>query len=159
MRYPLNPFSCIGGFPYTGGLLLRDSRSLFGISAAEAEVERYGIACTSGAPDLTVSEWPRPGAATMTIDVVGAPPSSFVALLGATSNANFNVAGCVQLVQPGQAALLVPTSASGVAAVALPVPNNPAFVGVELFFQVAALDAAAPAGFTLSRGLRLRVGD
>jgi len=39
------------------------------------------------------------------------------------------------------------------------IPNNTSFVGVDLFFQAAAFDATAPNGFTLSRGLRVGIGD
>lgn len=147
------------GWPYTQGLLLADFYNLFSLSSTAATTTHYGTACTTGALDLAANSWPRPGTADFGIDVLRAPGNSLIALLGAASAANQNVAGCTLLVQPGQAVLLLATSPAGFTTSSMAIPNNTSFVGVDLFFQAAAFDATAPNGFTLSRGLRVGIGD
>lgn len=151
------PGSAIG-FPLSNGVLLGDLSNLFSVSATQATAAGYGSACTPAAPELAAGEWPRLGAQTFGIDVLQAPSSSLVAVLGALQMASLPIAGCVQLVQPGQAVLLLPTSVTGVATMSIPIPNVPSFVGLSLYFQAAAIDPQAPAGFTLSSGLRLAIG-
>lgn len=152
------PFDAVG-FPHPDGLLITDLDSVVELSSTAAQVAHYGTACSNPAPDLVANTWPRVGAPHHRIDVQGAPGSSFVALLGAVQSASVPIGGCTLLVQPGQALLLLATSATGVASAALPLPNDRAFLGLDLFFQVAAPAPASPAGFTLSRGLRLQLGD
>ena len=72
--------------------------------------------------------------------------------------ATINIAGCTQLVQPGQAVVLLQASPNGFATVPLPLPTSSTYLGVDLFFQAAALDATTPNGFTLSRGLQITLG-
>jgi hypothetical protein len=120
----------------------------------------YGSPCTAGAPRLCGTTWPQPGAAGFTLEVLDAPAGNPVALVGATNTAAIPVGGCQLLVQPGEALvflMVLPTQS--VARQALPIPNNPGLLGVSLYFQAAALDAGAPAGFTLSAGLGVRIGD
>ena len=125
-----------------------------------AALHSYGTACTLGAPRLCGSTWPQPGAAGFTLEVLDAPTSSLVALAGATRAAAIPVGGCQLLVQPGEAVVyLVVPAARPVVRQAVPIPNDPSLLGVSLFFQAAAADAAAPAGFTLSAGLRVWIGD
>ncbi|MCA8953267.1 MAG: hypothetical protein KDE27_27395 [Planctomycetes bacterium] len=147
------------GFPYPHGVLITDEVAVFSASNTTAAATLYGSACTASAPGLGANEWPRLGAAGFGLDVVRAPASSLIALLGAGQSANVNLGGCVQLVQPGQAVLLLATSPGGIAHSSLPVPSNTPFLGVDLYFQAAALDATAPGGFTMSRGLRVTIGN
>jgi len=46
----------------------------------------------------------------------------------------------------------------GAATLALPIPPNPALIGVSLFLQGLVLDAGAPAGVSMTRGLELEIG-
>jgi hypothetical protein len=147
------------GWPYTKGLLIADFYNLFSLSSTAATATYYGAACTTGALDLAANSWPRPGTAGFGIDILRGPGNSLVALLGAVSAASVNLAGCTLLVPPGQAVTLLATSPTGFATSPLPIPNHSAFVGIDLFFQAATLDATAPNGFTLSRGLRVGIGD
>ncbi|MCR9246851.1 MAG: kelch repeat-containing protein [bacterium] len=149
----------VAGFPRQNGLLLADLHNLYSLNIDEAEVAAYGTACTVTAPELSANESPQLGAVDFAVEVSHAPASSFVALLGATGSANLTIGSCTQLVQPGQAVVLLPTSPVGFVAASLPLPSSPTFLGTELFFQAAALDASAPGGFTMSRGLRLGIGD
>ena len=66
--------------------------------------------------------------------------------------------GCALLVDPTEAVALLATSPRGRADFPLPVPNNAALLGLDLFFQALTPSALAPQGFALSRGLRLRIG-
>ena len=148
----------VHGFPFLSGLLLADECHVYSLSAQQAEVERFGVACTATAAALMANSWPRAGAADFAVEVVGGLANSFIALVGAVQSASLPIGGCTLLVQPGQLAVLLGTSGAGFVRAPLPVPAAYALYGVELFFQAAALEASAPAGFTLSRGLRLRIG-
>jgi hypothetical protein len=146
------------GFPYPYGLLLKDDLNVTSLSLAEARIEPYGSACTTNAPLLTASRWPAAGTPDLRIDVARAPVNSFAALLAATQAGNVAIGGCTVLVPATAVGLLLPTSAGGFATVPLPVPPGQALHGIEVFLQSAVLDPTAPAGFSTSRGLKLRVG-
>lgn len=142
------------GWPYPHGTMLLDS-DLFALR--QPGIEPYGSACGAGAPEIAANEWARVGSATFGVDVVRAPASSVAVLLAATLGANLSLAGCRLLVDPLQTCVLLPTSATGFATAALPLPNDPGLAGVDLRIQAAAADGSAASGFTLSRGLRVRI--
>ncbi|MCA8954298.1 MAG: hypothetical protein KDE27_32620 [Planctomycetes bacterium] len=147
------------GWPFGSGMMFVGHDDVFTVGVTASAVDEYGSPCTATAPALLANEWPRPGATGFALEIAGAPANSLVLLLGGIQRANLAVGSCTQLVPPGQSAVLLPSSGIGVASAALPIPNQTAFFGRDLFFQVAALDAVAPTGFTLSRGLRLTIGD
>jgi hypothetical protein len=147
------------GFPYPHGLVLADGANLHTLSATAAKANQYGSGCGTGALHVGVDGWPGLTTPSFAIEVQGAPSSSFAALVGAVQSASIPMAGCTLLVQPGQLLALLPTSGFGIATAPLTVPSNSAFLGVNLFFQAAALDPLAPAGIALSRGLQIVVGD
>ena len=107
---------------------------------------------------MSASQGHRIGNGTFTLEVDEAPNGSFVALLGATNSASLSVGPCTLLVAPGQSSQLLSTSANGLALQALPIPNSSAWIGVSLFFQVAALLPQSPTGFALSNGLHITLG-
>ena len=148
----------IVGWPHAA-VVVADEENLFSFDLAEPRVAAYGTACGATAPELTVTTWPQLGAAGFGIEVVRAPASTLVALVGAIQQASVPVGGCTLLVQPGQALVLLGTSPGGTATAAVPLPANPGLLGVNLFFQAAALAAAAPGGFVLSRGLQITAGN
>jgi len=152
-----NQFQAIG-FPYPHGVLLASNTNVYSLNTSAPQVTHYGTPCSGNAPDVGGNRWPALGALDFGIDVVRGPASSFVALLGAVQNATVAVGGCTLLVQPGQVALLLSTSPHGATDAALPVPNATWLLGVDLFFQVAALDPGNPSGFVLSRGLQVTIG-
>jgi hypothetical protein len=155
---PASLSSNVVGYPYPHGLLSYESGAVLSVSPRAATASHYGTSCGPTTLKLTATEYPRLGAGGFGLDVVAAPVNVFVALLGATQSVNVSVGGCTQLVMPGQLVLLAQTSASGFSSVALPLPYLPTFLGISLFFQAAALDAAAPHGFVLTEGLQLGLG-
>lgn len=146
------------GSPWPNGVVFADGASLFGLDAASPQSVSYGNACGANAPELGANRWPQLGAADFGIDVVHAPPSAAVALLGALQSASIHVAGCTLLLQPGPATLLVQASATGSATSSLPLPNAPGLLGVDLYFQAAALVPTSPSGFVMSPGLQVTIG-
>lgn len=146
------------GSPWPNGVVFADGASLFGLDAASPQSVAYGHACGANAPELGANGWPQIGAADFGIDVVHAPPSAAVALLGALQSASIQVAGCTLLVQPGPATLLVQASATGSATSSMPLPNAPGLLGVDLYFQAVALAPTSPSGFVMSPGLQVTIG-
>ena len=73
--------------------------------------------------------------------------------------ASIAIGPCTQLVAPVLASVFLLANGGGFVEFDLPVPANAVLLGTPLFFQAAALDPAAPAGFTTTAGLRLVVGD
>ena len=153
----VRPMSLVGN-AWLRGVYLVDDRNVYSMGDGQPAVEHFGVACTANSPDLTVDRWPSLSSSAA-VEVVGASPGAFVALLGAVGPANLPVAGCTQLVQPGQAVILLGTSPAGIATAPLPLPAAQIFHGLELYFQTAALDATALAGVTFSRGLKITLGN
>lgn len=146
------------GYPYRDGLLIHTMDTVAALEMAPPQVLGYGNGCGS-AIDLGADEWARLGAAGFGMQVVAAPAGALIALLAATHSVNVPIGGCTLLVAPDQAVVFAPASALGHAHVSLPLPANRAFLGLSLFFQAAALDAQAPGGFVLTRGVRVAIGD
>lgn len=65
---------------------------------------------------------------------------------------------CTLLVQP-LVSVVVVADARGLAQVVLPLPVDPELIGAVAVAQGAVLDPGSPAGFALSAGLRVVVGD
>ena len=146
------------GSPWRSGVVFADGASLFGLDAAAPQAVAYGNPCGVNAPDLGANRWPQLGAADFGIDVVHAPPSAGVALMGALQSANLPIAGCLLLVQPAQATWLLLASPAGNVSSPLPIPAQVGLLGVDLHLQAAALAPAAPPGFVMSAGLRVTIG-
>jgi len=121
--------------------------------------ESYGQTCTALAPSLLASELPDIGRANFALHVTSAPSNGLVAIAGADQPANLPVAGCTMLVQPGVASALLVANANGFAQLPMPLPANQALLGADFYFQAGALDSTAPAGITMSRGLRITLGE
>jgi len=117
-----------------------------------------GAACTATAPQLFAAALPRIGDATFELDITRGPSGGLVALVGATTGANLPIGGCTLRVNPNEASLLLNVGPTGGARLGLPIPNQAALLGHSFYFQAAALAPTAPAGFTLSAGLRLDLG-
>ena len=145
----------------TGSLTIVDYGTAWGaveLLALPAAAVSLGTACTPTAPRLFAASLPRIGEATFELELTGVANGGLVALAGATAGGNLPLGGCTLLINPGEATVLLAATATGAARFALPIPNQPTLLGEDYFFQAATLDAAAPAGFTLSRGLRLDLG-
>ncbi len=152
------------GFAVTGPsgrLTILDHGTTWGaveLLTAPAAATALGTACTSTAPRLFGAALPRVGEATFELEVTRVANGGLVALAGAATGANLPFGGCTLLVNPGEASAVLAASATGVARFVLPIPNQAALLGEDFFFQAATLDTSAPAGFTLSAGLRLDLG-
>ncbi len=59
----------------------------------------------------------------------------------------------------GATFLPVATSPAGTAAALTPIPGNPGLVGVHVYFQYGFLDAGAPGGVSMSRGLDVKISN
>lgn len=158
LSVPLDAESQAVGWPYRGSTMIVDYDSVLSLRAGPADVEHYGAACSASSPDLVPNEWPRIGSATFGLDVVTRPSNSLVAVAASLQSAGTPLGPCTLLVAPGLGVFFPSTVTSALSALSLPLPNDAAFVGLDLFFQAAALDASANGGFTLSRGLRISLG-
>jgi hypothetical protein len=136
-----------------------------------AKVRAFGSGCagSNGTPALSAVDAPRLGS-TYSLSLGNLPVAASVALVavglsdqvgpfGALpySLAGLGMPGCSQLVS-GES-LLVVTAASGTASWSTNLPVGAAFVGLQLFAQGVALDAAAnAAGLTVSNAVAGTVG-
>lgn len=138
------------------------------IGPALPQVSVVGSGCpgSSGATTLSNAQLPFLGNAGFSLDVSQAAPSSHAYLFLATAAAATPLAvggGCfVYLDAQSLLAFLssglspfgpVLTTAFGTAHFPMPVLPDPMLAGLEVLFQAAILDAAAPLGITLSNGL------
>lgn len=142
----------------SGNLVVTDLQGVMELLPNPSSAESYGAACTTSAPQLLASELPDIGRAGFAVEVTFAPANGLVAIAAGNQSANQSVLGCTLLVQPITTALMV-ANAQGFVAQPLPLPANPALLGGEFFFQAAVLDATAPSGITLSRGLCITLGE
>lgn len=156
-EHPVNlyePFAVTGP---SGHLVVSDFDTLLELLPTPSSAQAYGTACTASAPHLTATNIPDLGQPNFAIEMTLAPTNSLLALAGADQNANVPVLGCTLLVAPVWTNLLA-SNALGYARMALPLPTTPSLLGLNFYFQAAALDATAPNGITLSRGLRITLG-
>jgi len=156
-QHPLTasqPLACTGP---NGNLVVTDIQGVLELLPNPSSAESYGSACTTAAPQLLASELPDIGRAGFAVEATLAPANGLVAIAAGNQSANQPVLGCTLLVQPITTALLV-ADPQGFVAQSLPLPANPALLGGEFFFQAAVLDGTAPAGISLSRGLRIALG-
>ena len=117
-----------------------------------AEIEAFGSPCAADAVVLSANAWPDLGEQDLELQLTYGPANSFAALAGSSTQLQASVLGCTLLVDPTQALALLTTSAIGRADFSLPVPNNAALLGLDLYFQAMAPSASAPQGLALSRG-------
>lgn len=124
----------------------------------------YGTACagTPGEPVIAAAGLPTVGNGGFAVTVQNALPATLAIPVAGSGQTNIPVGGGCRLLVDFPFTLLPTefTDASGSAATAVPVPNNPSLVGANLFFQWAVLDGAGPFldGFAVSGGLQVQVG-
>jgi hypothetical protein len=128
----------------------------------------YGTGCAgvAGVPNLRSNGVPSLGNLNFRVGVENAAPSALVALWWSSAAATLPITGsCQLLVDPAPGLPVWPsfTSALGVRIEPLPIPNNPALMGAELFCQWLVEDAAGTPlpgflGLSTSRGGRVHVG-
>ncbi len=122
----------------------------------------YGIGCANGAvPVFGFRGAPAPGAAP-DLQVSGATPNAAAFLLLGAGSANLGLGGtCTLLVAPPCPAVLPANSnLLGAASVSVPIPDDPALLGVRTFWQWAVVTAGGPVFglLSLSDGLDLLIG-
>jgi hypothetical protein len=123
--------------------------------------QTYGQGCAGsrGVPWLA-SNPPSLGNASFALDV-GALPATGPCLLGFSWTAASIPVGAGCSVHVGALLTIVATAANtaGFATTAAAIPATPFLRGLTVHVQALALDAGAPAGFSMSSGLRVVVGD
>ncbi len=139
-------------------------RQTWTLTDTAAASEAYGSSCGGGtgciAPELQLSG--RPSLATgFRFELVSASPSAPAVLALSLTSTPRMLGGCTIYYDP--ATMLVEqvlgTDIAGVAVLPIVLPLDPALRGVQLHAQAAALDASTALGLSLSRGLRIDLGD
>ncbi|MFO1078332.1 MAG: hypothetical protein U1E73_11480 [Planctomycetota bacterium] len=146
----------IGGF--AGGVLVTAGTRMQRYEPNAAGVTALGGACSIDAPNLGASRWPQLGAADFRIEATRAVPQGLVVLGGAPAQAPTAVLGCTSHVGLAPALVALVADPLGRAEVTVPLPAGPAWLGIALNFQGAALSTLAPYGVALTRGLQVRIG-
>lgn len=126
---------------------------LYELTLRPPEATAYGAGCPTVSLQLRADDWPRPGT-NLSLSSSGHPAAAPVLLVLGLSSATTPVAGCTLLVQPA-----VPSFASadgsGNCAWPLPIPPQPALVGVHVFAQAWSL---GPGGVQATNGVGLTIG-
>lgn len=133
---------------------------LYGVAElilAPARTTAYGTDCSPAAPRLAAAALPIVGDATFALDVTQLPANGIAVLGAGDAAAAVPLLGCTLLVA-NVVTLGAVASATGHAPFPVPLPAQPALVGVPFFFQAATLSPLAPAGLALSAGLRVDLG-
>jgi hypothetical protein len=154
----VNHVHALAQVPGTVSVLLRDGYGVLEYVPRPPLALRHGTDCGASSPRLAGREQPRPGNAEFGLDVVGAPPSSLVALGGSDTPASLPLGPCTLLLAPPLTIWFASSNGQGFATQRIPVPAQPRLIGSQWFFQAAVLQPAVPAGFTLSAALRVVVG-
>ena len=152
-----SPFGELQATTDAQGAALLDTGLLWRRAASLARVASYGAGC-AGAAELAARTVPVLGSHRFGVELTGLQAAGLAAALFADAPANVALGGCTLLVGQPVSRLLF-ADAQGFAALALPVPADPSLRGRTLFCQAASLLPAVPAGFALSAGLRLLLGD
>jgi hypothetical protein len=111
-------------------------------------------------PRIAAGGLPRLGNSAFTVDVSAARANSIALLALGFAPAAAPIGTCRALVAPVELRPWVFTDALGFGRTPLPVPADPAFLGLQAFVQYAVVDSAGPIfdGVSLSDALWLRVG-
>lgn len=125
-------------------------------NAAFADTYGTGCAATSNrTPWLEARGAPTLSNLGFAIAAGDAPPNAATAWLVGTGRASVALGTCTALVAPPWYVIAQRTSSTGTATLPLPIPGDPAFLGLELRVQAAFADGA---GLALSDGMRVLVG-
>ncbi len=113
--------------------------------------------CGSPPPSVTAFGPPRLGDAGFRLDLRAGPGQPALLGLSLGTGAVPVAPGCQWHLGP-TVALVVVTDAAGFVSAPLPIPDGPAWLGITLHVQGAALQPHAPHGFGLGQHLRLLLG-
>lgn len=151
-----SPFGELQAATEGRGSLLIDSGTVWRRSASLAQANSFGPACPGGGM-LAASVVPALGAEGFALDAWGLAPSAPALMLVGTAQVSLPLGSCTQLVGSPQS-LLLAADARGNLRWSVAVPDLPVLRGVPVFAQLASL-ASGGGGMSLSRGLRLQIGD
>lgn len=141
-------------------LYVCSGRSLEQWSDLPAAAFDFGSSCGNNRPTLLPFGLPHLGNAAFHIDLRAAGGAQFAAIALGLGQGNVALGGgCTLFVQQEIASVVAVTNAAGFLHLPAPVPNLGALLGLTVTLQGGVLDATAPLGFALSRGLRLVLGD
>ena len=123
----------------------------------------YGHGCigSNGVPQLAATGTPTLGNAAFTFTLSSAMPNTIAVFVGSLGSTNLDFGSCDLFVDLPIVILGGPiTDAVGAAVQPFPIPNDPTWLGDNLFFQFAVLD---PVGsvlglFVTSNALQVQVG-
>lgn len=146
--------------PRYGTVLVFDRDTMFVRATPPHEERTLGTGCGQPPVHLFGDGAPRIGNDSYRLRV-SAAPSAFVLFAMDAGSANTPLGnGCVQHVGVPNLIGLAGADALGTATVPVPLPWNPALLGLFANAQAAALQANGPfGGFALSPGLSIRVGN
>jgi hypothetical protein len=119
-----------------------------------------GTGCGSAVPPtLNPFEQPAIGNTRFAIDLLGVPPNAF-ALLGASTGSGTVAlgSGCTFYLQGSAVTVAATANAAGFASIRIPVPASAGLIGLDVIWQAAATDSAAPMGIDLTPLVHGRVG-
>ena len=132
-------------------------------SAGVAFALPYGPSClgTAGGPTIGAVGLPQLGSTTFAITLDHALPGTFAFQLVSFVSSNIAIGGCRQLVGfPLVTGASLFTDAAGHGASPFPIPGDPAYVGLNMFFQWGVIDPQGHilGAFAASNALQVRVG-
>ena len=123
-------------------------------------LEIYGTATvgSNGLPQIGSVNNPQVGSSNFELTCTNLVPNGFAFLVGNFTSVNTVIAGVNVNVQPAGAVTLgLLLNGAGDASYTLPIPNDPALDGLDVFFQWVGIDPAAPGGnLSGSEGIRVR---
>lgn len=145
--------------PVRQRLLSVNGRSLREWSETLAQTTTHGSGCGSPMPRICLRTRARIGAPGFGFEVhgPGAQPTVF-AIADATGSLPLG-SGCTVHVGGTVVLQFVPSSASGITELLVPIPSVAALRGLTLYGQAAVLDTTAPTGLRLTGGRRFVIGD
>lgn len=125
-----------------------------------ASTSSFGPGCagTNGVPSLALSASPVLGSApSLSLSNSMEPTPTAGALLFGSGQTSIQIIGCTLLMQPPLVGVSIAVGATGYQA-PLPIPEDAAFEGLQLFLQGITLDNGAPGGAAFSPGLGMTLG-
>ena len=119
----------------------------------------YGTGCGTPGPVLSARARPRTGSTAFGLETAVQPSQAVLFALASSSGNQPLGNSCTLLIQQSLASVLVVADSLGMAVQPIPLPPNHALRGLVLFGQAGVLASSTPAGFTLTQGLRIELGD
>ncbi len=147
------------GVPVGSGQRIGIDRDLDGVLDGDEAPLPYGASTPgcSGPLALRANSEPRVGNPLFALSCTGFPAGAPGLVGFSTTSASATVLGVTVLIDLAAGAffLTIPSDGAGVAARALPIPNDPLLAGGTIFSQAFSFDPCGPQGFAASQGLQI----